>query len=294
MRAGWRIAFQLVLFLCAYILSVQFYFPEKSDYFNELINELAFFVFGMGTIYFAIKILDKRKIRDIGLAFKGRGIKNYSSGFLFGAGIFSVLFLIEIYMGWIEIEGMFFATGNINFIFEILGRFIGYTSVAILEESFSRGYQLKNIAEGLNINNSRPSKTVFSALIISSLIFSMLHAANPGATFMGLLNLTLIGILFGYSYIATGSLAFPIGLHTAWNFFQGHIFGFPVSGFKSNVSLFKIYHDGPDFLTGGSFGPEGGLVVLIIVVVSILAIRKFRKNLGYVPEFNETLIKYNS
>ncbi len=73
----------------------------------------------------------------------------------------------------------------------------------------------------------------------------------------------LIAILLGLGYMLTGELAIPIGIHITWNFFQGYVFGFPVSGGASGNSLIAIQQGGPDLWTGGVFGPEAGLVGIL-------------------------------
>ena len=81
------------------------------------------------------------------------------------------------------------------------------------------------------------------------------------------------GIFLGMGYVLTGSLAIPIGTHITWNFFQGNVFGFPVSGTTFfPVTFAAIEQSGPDAWTGGSFGPEGGLMGLLAILLGILAV----------------------
>ena len=80
------------------------------------------------------------------------------------------------------------------------------------------------------------------------------------------------GLFLGLGFILTGELAIPIGLHMSWNFFQGSVFGFPVSGLKLGDSLITIQQGGPDFITGGTFGPEAGLIGLAAIILGGLMI----------------------
>jgi membrane protease YdiL (CAAX protease family) len=82
----------------------------------------------------------------------------------------------------------------------------------------------------------------------------------------------LAGLFLGLGFILTGELAIPIGLHMSWNFFQGSVFGFPVSGLNSAASFIGIHQSGPDLFTGGVFGPEAGLVGLSALVLGSVVI----------------------
>ena len=124
---------------------------------------------------------------------------------------------------------------------------------------------------------------LWAGYLISSSVFGLLHATNPNATWISTLNLILAGLFLGLGFVLTGELSDPIGLHITWNFFQGNIFGFPVSGMKSGVSLISIQQRGSDLLTGGAFGPEAGLVgIFAILVGSLLTILYVRKTRGEV------------
>jgi membrane protease YdiL (CAAX protease family) len=82
----------------------------------------------------------------------------------------------------------------------------------------------------------------------------------------------LIGLFLGLSYILTGDLAIPIGIHIAWNFFEGNVFGFPVSGVDSHLSLIATGQTGPIAWTGGTFGPEGVLVGILAALLGMLLV----------------------
>jgi hypothetical protein len=82
----------------------------------------------------------------------------------------------------------------------------------------------------------------------------------------------LIGLLFGLPYILTGRLGVSIGLHITWNFFQGNVFGLPVSGGGSPLTMLVTIEQGPDLWTGGTFGPEGGLVGIMAMLLGCLLV----------------------
>jgi len=90
---------------------------------------------------------------------------------------------------------------------------------------------------------------------------------NPNATWVSTVNIVLAGIFLGLGMFLSGSLAIPIGLHISWNFFQGIVFGFPVSGMNMGAAMIATESAGPTWLTGGAFGPEGGALGLIAIFI---------------------------
>jgi uncharacterized protein len=104
-----------------------------------------------------------------------------------------------------------------------------------------------------------------AALLISGALFGMVHLANPHASLLaGIAIAVEAGILLGAAYAATRSLWLPIGIHMGWNFAEGGIFGAAVSGAPAGHGLLRIPLAGPDWLTGGAFGPEASAVILAV------------------------------
>ena len=118
------------------------------------------------------------------------------------------------------------------------------------------------------------------ALALSAILFGAIHIANPHATIFSSLAIALeAGVLLGLAYVLTRSLWFAIGIHWGWNLFEGPIFGTQVSGGQFTATMFHAKVSGPTWLTGGSFGPEAGVVALIVclaaaAIVGRLALRK--------------------
>src|SRR5690606_10462502 len=100
-----------------------------------------------------------------------------------------------------------------------------------------------------------------------SAIFALLHGFNPGFGLTALLGLFLAGLLFAQAYIVTRQLWLPIALHLSWNFAEGPLFGFPVSGLPGE-GLLTVQLAGPEVVTGGAFGPEAGLVVIVGIAIA--------------------------
>jgi membrane protease YdiL (CAAX protease family) len=132
--------------------------------------------------------------------------------------------------------------------------------VAFTEEIAFRGYILNNLLQSMN---------KWVALSISAIAFALFHATNPGAGVLPVLNILVAGFLLGINYIYTRNLWFGIFLHFTWNFFQGPILGFEVSGYASPGVLQQTLK-GSDLVTGGEFGFEGSVVCLFINLAAVI------------------------
>jgi hypothetical protein len=149
--------------------------------------------------------------------------------------------------------------------------FMHYIGISFTEEILTRGYILRNLLEGF----AGPNKNVSTglAVFVSSIIFALPHAGNPNASLVSTLLLILFGVMCAVGVILTGELAISLGLHLTWNFFQGNVFGFPVSGWElRGGTLIQIQQRGPEWFTGGAFGPEAGAVGLIVMLLGVLCI----------------------
>ncbi len=188
---------------------------------------------------------------------------------MLGALLMAVIFLFQLAVGWVRVTGTWVVhRPDASFALSFLTPLISYVLVGIYEELFSRGYQLKNLAEGLRFVG--PRGAVLAATLLSSAVFGILHAANPNATLLSTVNLVVAGFFLATGYVLTGELAIPIGLHISWNLVQGNVFGFPVSGTGARAAtVIAIQQQGPALWTGGAFGPEGGLLGLVIMLAGI-------------------------
>jgi len=113
--------------------------------------------------------------------------------------------------------------------------------------------------------------SMWLAVVIIAIIFGALHY-DTDAGMISLFALIAAGLLYAAAFLFTGQLALPIGFHVAGNFFQGSVFGFPVSGIKMGTSFIALQETGPDLWTGGTFGPETGLLGIGAHLAAILAV----------------------
>jgi hypothetical protein len=246
-----------------------------------------------GSIWLAGRFLDRRRFVDFGLHIDRGWWLDLGFGLALGALLMGLVFLVEWGAGWISIESVLRAPGpDFSFAGAILIELLAFVGVGIQEELFSRGYQLKNLSEGLHaLRGVGPRAAIVLATVVSSVIFGLLHAANPNATLISTLNIMLAGVMLSLGAILTGELAIPIGLHITWNFFQGNVFGFPVSGTISPVSFIAIEQRGQTLVTGGAFGPEAGLIGIAAIalgcVLTALWLRWRRGAVHLATEFAE-------
>jgi CAAX protease family protein len=145
-----------------------------------------------------------------------------------------------------------------------------YLAVAINEEFTFRGYQLRNLSEGLAGRWVRPSLAIVLSLCLSAVAFGLSHLGNRNASAITTSNIVLGGLAFGLPFVLTGELAMSLGLHFAWNFCQGTVYGFPVSGHAPARPLLILVQEGPALWTGGPFGPEGGLLGVVAIFLSVV------------------------
>ncbi len=215
-------------------------------------------------------LVDRRPFQNYGFHLDRNWWVDLAGGVLLGALLMTGIFVLEWWAGWITVTGRWVSyMAGIPFALAIWSPLVLFIVVAIAEELLARGNQTLNMTEGLRPLGRRSS--ILAAWFLSSIIFGWLHFSNPNATWLSTFNLMLAGLFLGVGYLLTGELAFPIGLHFAWNFVQGNVFGFPVSGKSAmGATVIAIDQGGAPLWTGGAFGPEAGLVGVLAMGVGAL------------------------
>ncbi len=226
----------------------------------------------LGGLWLAARFVDRRPLAGFGLELNRQWWLDLAFGLGLGALLMAFVFLVESLAGWVQITREAGGRSAARLLAAAVTHGVICVAVGLGEEAISRGYVLRNLAEGLNLRRFGPRSAVVFAWVGSSVMFGLYHGLNPGATPLSTLNLMLAGLFLGLPYVLTGSLAVPIGLHVTWNFFQGPVFGFSVSGLALRPSLLEVQQTGPDLLTGGAFGPEGGLVGVVATVLGALVV----------------------
>lgn len=216
--------------------------------------------------------VDRRRLRDVGMSGDSGWWLDLAAGLVVGLGMVAAVVVSLRVTGHATVGGhevadpdVVLGGGSAGVVYGLL--FFG--AVGFFEELLLRGYLLVNVAEGLRGSVGDDRTAVLVAIVATAGLFGLLHAANPGGTRLSLLNITLAGLFFGAAYAVTDRIAFPVGVHVAWNFGLGSVFGLPVSGLTTDTALVGVETSGPRLLTGGSFGPEGGLVMLLALALGV-------------------------
>lgn len=186
------------------------------------------------------------------------------AGLAAGAALFSTVVAVLWLLGSYHVTGF---NPHVNWVTPLLMVGIG---AGVGEEIMFRGALFRFVEEGLG---------TWAALIVSALFFGVAHIFNPGATLWSSLAITVeAGLLFGLLYNVTRSLPLCMGLHAAWNFCQGTVYGIPVSGTQADGWLVST-RTGPNWLSGGLFGAEASVVALTLctmcsIVLLVVALRR--------------------
>ena len=283
LRAGWRVLIHLVCYLYApallnwaighpISLTLARLLPELAP----LSDRLTLFALRLITVvlstWFVVRFIDHRPWSQMGLQFDRSWGIDLLFGLFLGALLMSFVFVVEYMAGWVRVRDSFVVDLNATpFIVALIGPLVVSLVISIIEELLARGYQLRNLAEGLNMAKIGPGGAIVASWVLSSSLFGLLHVFNPNATLLSTLYLMLTGVFFGLGYVLTGRLGLPIGLHFAWNFVQGNVYGFPVSGnIFGGATVMSIEQGGPTLWTGGAFGPEAGLLGIAAILLGCL------------------------
>jgi hypothetical protein len=192
-----------------------------------------------------------------------RALPHLLGGTLLGFAMFSGVIAIDVVLGGARIQGFAGFDGVVSALSMAM-------LAGVAEEIIFRGAVYRLLEDGFG---------TLIAIALSGVLFGLLHVFNPGATWASTAAIAVeAGILLAAAYLVTRSLWLAIGLHIGWNFTEGGIFGAAVSGGKSH-GLIATTFAGPDWLTGGKFGPEASLtaVILCIIVAAVLLFVAIRR-----------------
>ena len=209
------------------------------------------------------------------------GTKGLAKGLTIGATVLLSLTIILSLLGCYNLcPDITYMHGGDFHVF-LLTIFI-YLIVALIEEMVFRGLLFRLTAKWWG---------TITGCAVSSLAFGFAHIMSPGASWWSSIAIALsAGILLAVAYKQSGSLWMPIGIHWAWNVFEGPVLGYQVSGQELGPSILHSYITGPSILTGGPFGPEASVVTIGICWIMIVVLTC--KNRLFRTEHNEDCEPY--
>ena len=233
---------------------------QEFFYHYILYYELFSFVFILLLFIFWVKFIEKNPLSTLGFV-KKNWLKYLGWGILLSLLQMGVIALVYQLggIGTFELNEL-----SLEPILFILGLFPFWLLQGGTEEVATRGWLLTRIAARTNLP---------LAIGISSSLFGILHLGNSGVTFISLLNIVLDGVLAGLLLIYTGSIWLVVAQHGTWNYVQGNLLGFQVSGTGADASIFSFtMGSGPDWLTGGEFGAEGSIITTLVLLLSVVMV----------------------
>ena len=270
-RSGWAIVLSLVIMyvsqiaaaLVQMVIMIVMYGMDEYPYWTVSVGvsstmTIIVYLFEIAAAMLLFYLIYKRPIRQMGFG-KINWMKQLLLGGLYGLALMAIIVLILVLTGNAYITDVDF--GRIITLEFIMG-FLVYVCVGFYEEILCRGFMMTAL---------KSTRNKWVIILLPSVIFGLLHMLNPNVTVFSIVNIVLVGIIFSYLMIKTGRIWASIGFHITWNFFQGNVFGIPVSG-TEDFSLMETVFTGNTWITGGAFGAEGGAVCTLVLAAFLLFI----------------------
>ena len=216
---------------------------------NQMMMAMVTFVAAFLAVLLLVRFIDKRSLTDM---LKTRfNLKQFGYGSFLGAGMIILVTIILVSMHQVGLgRGNFHAQSMMYLL-------LFYLFVALYEEFLYRGYLLGYYTKQM---------PVYLAVVLIALVFALVHMSNKNFNAIALVNITLVGVILGLIRIRGNSIWAPIGLHFLWNFFQGPVFGFSISGSPRTHGIYMIWLHGNEHLTGDTFGPEASLITTMVLL----------------------------
>ncbi|MFC6169504.1 CPBP family intramembrane glutamic endopeptidase [Loigolactobacillus jiayinensis] len=248
---GWFILAQLLTLLLQYLLL------RHIAVLNQGLGAVATQLFSTGILVLLLYFYYRRRDPQVLPLPRQKWFRYCGLGYLAGLFFFTLVWLGTLGLNAASVHVVLHTQAW----FWLLILFVGYVIQAISEELLTRGYMVGKLLK---------TERVYVVIIINSLVFAGLHLMNTGINGLAFINILAFSILLTLLRLRFDNLWVAIAFHSAWNFAEGPLFGVPVSGGVSDALVLKTTsHLGFDLVNGGSFGFEGGFVILLVLLIAI-------------------------
>jgi membrane protease YdiL (CAAX protease family) len=255
LRAGWRILGFALLAMGAAVVLASF-----AQALRLPMEMAATFAIGLLSALLAgwamLGLVDRRRPGALGFALEPAAARDSVVGLGIGGALLGgavVVLAVASMARWVADEGTV-----PEYVAALATSFAFFAVAAAAEEAVFRGYAFQALVQGIG---------VWPAVVVSSALFAYAHGGNANVTPLALANIFLAGVMLAVAYLRTRSLWFATAVHLGWNWTMASLLDFPVSGFVLDVPLYTARETGPDWMTGGPFGPEAGLAASVAIVL---------------------------
>lgn len=279
LRAPWRIllflALGFVLYFVAGLVALTVADPPglgKEALFWQAVPLVA----ALGAGWILLVAVDRRRPGALGFAWTSHTVREIGAGLLIGGGALAIAVGVLAAAGWIRF-GPDEGTAGV-YVRTLLVDLAAFAIAAAFEEAAFRGYPFQVLVQATG---------PLAGTLLASAAFAAAHVRNPNVDALGLLNIFLAGVLLSAAYLRTRSLWFATAVHVGWNWAMASLFDLPVSGLAFfDTPLYDVEETGPDWITGGAFGPEGGLAATAAFALAVVTVLRF-PGLDEAPEMRE-------
>jgi membrane protease YdiL (CAAX protease family) len=266
LRAPWRLLLFVLAFIAGTVITQALITPILVFVIRSAsaAATAAYFAQGIAALlatWFALRVIDKKPWSDIGLHRAALEPRRLGLALLIGSGAITVAIACLIPLGWLARESG--TTDEWTASLVRMGLIL--IPAALGEELITRGYILTALKDGIGWR---------WAVTATSVAFGLLHLTNPGANVQSVLVVALAGVFLAVLRIVTDSLYAAWIAHVAWNWVMAAIFHVPVSGFAFAYPDYRYVDAGPDWATGGTWGPEIGLPACLMMIAGIVILNR--------------------
>jgi uncharacterized protein len=259
LRAPWRLLLFVAALVAAVLVTQSLFVPvllwlfrgtglrESSAYFAQLIAALL-------ATWLTLRVIDRKPWSDVGLHREALAPRRVGLAFLIGGGAIAIATIILIGAGWLDRQ----AGTTSQWSASLFRMALLLIPAALGEELIARGYALAVLRDAVGWK---------WAVAITSAFFGLMHMQNPGASAQSVVIVALAGVFLAVIRIGTDSLYAAWAAHFAWNWVMAALFHTPVSGYAFDYPAYRYVDAGPDWATGGSWGPESGLPAGLMMIV---------------------------